>query len=262
MKGFFSREKYSRVFSPRNYDFNIAEIYREAWQHAKKAWFFILVCYAIVLVMSCVPRILPYIEPYLPRFPLPAEMNMTAAILKIFSPALYWMFMTFPLQMALKLIVARIIYQREYNRDLLKNYFTFFWYNVTVSFFMAVAFILFPFVCLNYEIIFHHSSAHYEQLKALGFLGLAVIVVLVNYFCFVPDLLFLAKVRIFDAFKISWQAVAKHRFSILLMIMSQLVIFSVGSLTYHISDILLVPPAYVAWALLYRRIFGEHGLQV
>ena len=76
----------------------------------------------------------------------------------------------------------------------------------------------------------------------------------------VLQLVFGARVSIMHAVAMSYKATSKNFFRIAGMLLLFYLVERLRYQTHYLSDILLMPPSMIAWALLYKRIYGEKGL--
>lgn len=268
---FKSFSRYQGSFAEQPYQFKIFELWREAFRAAKPVWFTLILADIALLVVMHFPQWAPILLKYFPALtsltPSTAWMQSTPFFaffshLSIgFFPLLYAIFVTIPVYLGMNLIALRAAYGRPFRFNLLAHYLTIFWWMqiVSVLFFAFVIFfpILYGLFYFSGRLLMHDTL---PQVYVGLFLLLGIFLWLVTMFSMVLNLTFGARVNVVSAIAMSWKTVRLHLWRVFGMFLISYLVWNVGMHTGYLSDLLLMPPNLMAWALLYRRMFADKGL--
>ncbi len=264
--------KHQPIFSITPSQFTLYDIWRQGFKAALPVWLYLLGADLIFIVVIYTMDWMPYlgkIFPILEKFRIDPtifyhnKVSQSFAILsQLFLPFLFWLFISIPVYLGLHLIALRIAYQKTFSYRLLMEYIGFYWWSVIVHVSFLSGFIILPVVygmrfLFTYFVIASHALPQFYVGTALLILFLTV---MVTFGCFSLNLIFMGHLKVIDGIALSFRAVKIHFWKILGMLVIIHLTRVLSFKTHFLSDILLMPPTYMAWALLYKNIFGEKGL--
>ncbi|MCD6048250.1 MAG: hypothetical protein K0S08_1897 [Gammaproteobacteria bacterium] len=268
---FNSLFKYQSAFAGQPCQFKIYELWREAFKAAKPVWLKLLIAnFFLVAVMH-----FPLWAPILAKmFPLLASLTPSTTWLQStpflaafshasvsFFPLLYGIFITIPIYLGMNLMSLRAAYQRPVSFSLLTHYLTLIWWMRLISVLFFAFLIFFP---IFYGLTFLGGKILAHQVLPQYYLGTLILIVLLLWLAtmlsMVLNLVFGARTSVVIAISMSWKNIRLHFWRVLGLLLITYFIWNMGVRSWYLSDLVLVPPNLMAWALLYRRMFGEKGL--
>jgi hypothetical protein len=264
-------QKQQKSFSIPPFKFTIFELWREAFKCGIKAWLLLLLADAVLIIVANVPIWMPLLGqwfPFLKMFQInPPWMQDNiwlakfAAISKLAMPYLFILFITAPLYLGVNLLALRIVYKRPAQLSLLRHYFQIYWWSSLTSIVLLSGILIVPALYLLKMLLQIASNPSY-QLQFYIATSLFVIAMIVScvLLSMLLQLVFGARVNIINAAVMSCKATSRNFFRIAGMLLLFYIVERLRYQTHYLSDILLMPPSMIAWALLYKRIYGEKGL--
>ncbi len=261
---------FQQPFSIPPYQFQIFRLWQEAFKEARPVWLRLLVADFILIVLFHLPMLMPVFLkwfPFLHLFTLappwgkdPLYAHFTQLSENLF-PLLFAIFILMPVYLGINLFALRVVYQRPAPLSLLAHYLGFFWWTNVMSVLVLAIFAFFPFVFFIVYLVGKTLAVTHAPQYYLGMIiSVGMILLLWLMFSMALNLVFAARMSVVHAAKMSWVAVNQHKGRILGMLIISYAIWVLGQHTNYLSDIILMPPNAIAWALLYKRIFGERGL--
>jgi len=263
--------KYQTAFNASPYQFQVFELWREAIKLATPFWLRLLLADIILIVVMHLPFWMPLLGKWFPFlealrihpaiFNTPGFFANFATLSKLLLPFLFGLFVIVPVYLGVNLLAFRIVYQRPAPITILSHYLSLFWWSNIVTLFFLSGIILVP--CI-YALQFLFAHASTPGFIAQFYLGLLATLFFFGYIVvmlsLVIGLVFAARVAPIDAIKMSWKAVKQNFWKIFAMLILLYMVRSIGYRTWYASDLLLMPPSAIAWALMYKKIFSAHGL--
>ena len=261
--------KYQPTFTPPPYQFRLYDIWREGFKAAKPVWIQLLFANYFFIAIFTSPEWMPALAKFLPflnafrvdpsHYEKSAELLQAANLSIFLMPLLFKLFVSVPVYLGLHLMALRIVYQQPAPFTLLGHYFRFRWYSVIVATFMIIVFFAIPVIYFASFLL-----SHYQHLQTQLYAGFGLILIVVAlaacFCCWSINLIFMAGLQVMDGFKLSIKVVRQFFWPTAGMLLILLLIRKASASSYFLSDLVLMPPAYMAWAILYKQIFGDRGL--
>ncbi len=242
--------------------FSLWGVLVEAWQLARGQRLKFLMANYVVVLFSLVPILAPFFAQMFPRLMLvpllPVVPKPIAALLTIFMPWFYLMWVTVPLKLGLLLIATRIVYHQTYKLSNATFYYLrFFWLVnvlacvVLIGFFLGtpIVFVATKLVLLAFA---NNAIGQHLVIWATG-----LVAFMLSAYAFISCLLlFLGRVNTFIGFKTMLVATTAHFWRILAVIVLIVLLSLLSKYTWHVSDLIFAPFSYLVCGVLYQRLFG------
>jgi len=263
--------RYEKKFTPKTYDFKIFDLWKEGFYAAKPFWLRFLVADLILIMVMYsifwVPKLGQWF-PFLQAFRIHPDLLYPTDFMRKFQslsvslfPMLFSLFFTVPVYLGVNLLALRVAYQRAAPLSLLSHYISFFWWGNLLCLLIISGGIFVPSFFLLHALAIKSTQLGNPAPFYVGALacGLAASLVLVT-FSMTFNLVFGARIFVWEAMRMSARAVKQHFWRIFGMLLLVHLVQNIGERTFYLADILLYPPMMMSWALLYKKIFGEKGL--
>ena len=263
--------KFQKKFSIQSYEFTLFELLSDGFKIKWTDWLKLLLADLLLIIIIHLPvwnhqllvwfpalKMLQINPNYLSHNSFVTNFFMVS---KLVMPYLFTLFITVPVYLGVNLLALYIAYQKPASIKLLTHYINFAWWSVILSLGIYLGIILVPTI---YIIKLISLLSVHPEYKAQFLVGLSVFGILTILFIALSSmtlqLIFAARLNVFDALQMSWKATSQRFKQILAILLIMYAAQQLSYYTHYLSDIFLMPPTMMAWALLYKRIFGEKGL--